>query len=260
MTNQTNIDANVPYLNVKTYKSLYFYMQSVHILKLIMKVRKSVANTNKNSLLMFSEKLPREVDELPSSFRQNHLKRKSFISEFSIDRIHSLHKPVAIVWTKLFTGSSYFGRWNQFGFNGHGIYRFPDGLTYDGELKDGHFHGDGTLTFPDGNEIIGSWEKGVNQYMSLRFLDRLMFKEKDWDYCMSPDRRCVSCACVANLEVLTTRDICHRLATPWTSSRSCHRLDDTRCTRITAMPKMGRLDITILARVTTIRKPSVCTN
>lgn len=178
------------------------YIQSVQILKFIMKVRQSIANPNKNSLMMFSDKLPHEISEFTSKFRQHHLERKSYASSV-YDRAHSARsQTVPIVWTKMCTGSSYFGRWNQFGFNGHGIYRFPDGLTYNGELKDGHFHGNGTLTFPDGIEIIGSWEMGVNQYMSLRFLDGLMFKETDWDYCIQPDRRCV---CVCAMLVLRIR-------------------------------------------------------
>lgn len=143
-------------------------------------VRQSIANPKKNSLVMFTKPLPDEISE-----------RKSKHASHS-DRPQTERKSVPIVWTKMCTGSSYFGRCNQFGFNGQGIYRFPDGrTTYQGELKDGHFHGHGKLTYPNGNVINGYWEMGVNKFMKLRFADGLMFEETDWDYCMPPDRRYV---------------------------------------------------------------------
>lgn len=45
--------------------------------------------------------------------------------------------------------------------NGHGIYTFPDGSTYEGEWKDGKEHGQGTWTLPDGSKSVGEWKDGL---------------------------------------------------------------------------------------------------
>lgn len=91
--------------------------------------------------------------------------------------------------TKLFTGSTYNGTWNQFGFNGIGTYRFPDGVEYDGQLHNGQFHGNGTLTYANGTMISGHWRHGLSTHLSLQFADGLMFRERDWNYCVGRDKR-----------------------------------------------------------------------
>lgn len=92
-------------------------------------------------------------------------------------------------WTKLCTGNEYIGAWNQFGFNGHGAYRFADGLVYEGNLKDGNFHGAGKLIFTSGSRIQGYWENGINKHMHYVYADGLEYKGKNWDYCVPPERR-----------------------------------------------------------------------
>lgn len=91
--------------------------------------------------------------------------------------------------TKLFTGSTYRGSWNQFGFNGLGTYRFPNGVEYDGYLNNGHFHGIGTLMYPNGTVITGEWRRGISTHKSLQFQDGLAFNEKNWSYCGKLDKR-----------------------------------------------------------------------
>lgn len=219
-----------------------------------MKVRQSIVNPNKNSIMMFTEKLPYENVERSSDLQMHRKPYMSSAQSCTLDR--QRNTPKKLVWTRMCTGSSYYGHWNQFGFNGHGIYRFPDGLTYDGELKDGHFHGEGTLTFPDGNVIMGHWEMGINTYMNLRFVDGLEFKETDWDYCMSPDRRYSWLLHMWPLVVLTT----YCLGSPWTSSMHWPRLATTPSIRNTTMPTTFLPATTTPARVSTIRSLTVFTN
>lgn len=92
--------------------------------------------------------------------------------------------------TRLCTGSTYAGGWNQFGMNGLGRYTFPDGVVYDGHINKGHFHGIGKLTYPNGGTIQGIWKRGVGSGFQYRFADGLQFKERNWKYCSQDgDRR-----------------------------------------------------------------------
>lgn len=100
----------------------------------------------------------------------------------------SLLLPDRLKWTRLITGILYYGRWNQFGFDGPGLYRFTDGLIYDGNLKDGHFHGNGKIKFPNGDEIDGTWNMGKNVNMTFKFADGLVFNKEDWEYCQKDHR------------------------------------------------------------------------
>lgn len=92
--------------------------------------------------------------------------------------------------TRLCTGSTYDGGWNQFGMNGQGKYTFPDGVVYEGHISKGHFNGIGKLTYPNGSTIRGVWKKGVGTGFQFRFPDGLAFKETNWKYCTpESDRR-----------------------------------------------------------------------
>lgn len=66
----------------------------------------------------------------------------------------------------------------------------PHGVTYDGDFNDGTYHGEGTLTYPTGVIVQGTWEKGKNiAIKSIRFADGLKYKEHDWEYLSTSDRR-----------------------------------------------------------------------
>lgn len=93
--------------------------------------------------------------------------------------------------TKLMTGCTYQGSWNQLGMNGCGRYVFPDGMIYTGNLRDGQFDGRGELTFGSGARIEGVWSRGTNVRMEYIFADGLRFRTENWKYCSKPDRRYV---------------------------------------------------------------------
>ena len=42
--------------------------------------------------------------------------------------------------------------------NGHGIYKYSQGIEYEGQWKNGHLNGKGVLTYPDGSKYVGEWK------------------------------------------------------------------------------------------------------
>lgn len=162
-------------------------------------------STEKN--INYTDMLKKVTSHSQSQFEQNRTMQSILLaagaasassSENSLDKPyedpHEQEKrlaqlPDTAVWTKLCTGNSYYGRWNQFGFEGFGLYRFMDGLLYEGTLRMGRFHGAGTLHFPNGNRINGFWQHGLNRHMRFQFSDGLAFKEYDWQYLEPEDRR-----------------------------------------------------------------------
>ncbi|EER03984.1 MORN repeat protein, putative [Perkinsus marinus ATCC 50983] len=72
---------------------------------------------------------------------------------------------------------------------GRGKYTFPDGTVYSGTFLNGEFHGEGRLTFPHGGAFIGQWQKGIAVDGEYVFKDGLVFKDEDWGYLCSGDRR-----------------------------------------------------------------------
>lgn len=115
-----------------------------------------------------------------------------FKSELELKGPLDRQKKVVPRWTKLCTGSTYYGEWDQFGINGPGLFRFSDGLLFDGTLKNGHFHGHGSLFYTNGVTISGTWKRGVNVKRQLVFRDGLKYSENDWGYCKHSDRRYTS--------------------------------------------------------------------
>ncbi|XP_072932560.1 MORN repeat-containing protein 5-like [Epargyreus clarus] len=87
------------------------------------------------------------------------------------------------------TGSQYEGTWDMLGMSGYGIYTFSNGVIYAGEFDDGVFHGEGELQYPSGAILRGKWQRGQLVQRTLIFADGLEYKETDWDYCRTPDRR-----------------------------------------------------------------------
>ncbi|XP_050307988.1 uncharacterized protein LOC126744569 [Anthonomus grandis grandis] len=87
------------------------------------------------------------------------------------------------------TGSKYIGEYNQLGFCGKGIYRFPHGVIYDGHFnRRGDFHGTGILIYPNGQRIEGIWRHGKMVKGGTYFVS----KDEgtlDNQYCKMPDRR-----------------------------------------------------------------------
>lgn len=65
------------------------------------------------------------------------------------------------------------------------------GAIYEGEFEDNVFHGEGILKYPNGVSIHGTWCKGVllDSSSTLLFADGVVFREHDWQYCKSQDRR-----------------------------------------------------------------------
>ncbi|XP_022828284.1 MORN repeat-containing protein 5-like [Spodoptera litura] len=87
------------------------------------------------------------------------------------------------------TSSQYEGTWDILGMSGQGTYTFPNGVTYKGEFDDGVFHGKGALHYANGMVLHGRWENGTMVERTLLFSDSLEYAEKDWKYCIPPDRR-----------------------------------------------------------------------
>lgn len=143
--------------------------------------------------------------QLPSQLFQHSADDRSLVrlhrsTESSDDRMpdqlvsitgdHQVPKMQQRATTRLFTGSTYHGTWNQFGFNGQGTYRYAgSGVEYDGHFSNGHFHGHGTLTYQNGTKIHGYWHMGNASQLSLQFSDGLLFSETDWLYLTERDRR-----------------------------------------------------------------------
>ncbi|XP_014672667.1 PREDICTED: MORN repeat-containing protein 5-like isoform X2 [Priapulus caudatus] len=88
-----------------------------------------------------------------------------------------------------YLGSKYTGDRKNGRLEGAGEYTFATGTIYKGQLKDGMFHGHGTLHFPNGCKCEAQWENGRVSDRDYTFTDGLKFKEHDWSYCTTNDRR-----------------------------------------------------------------------
>uniref|UniRef100_A0A2H1VUU8 MORN repeat-containing protein 5 n=3 Tax=Spodoptera frugiperda TaxID=7108 RepID=A0A2H1VUU8_SPOFR len=119
-----------------------------------------------------------------------HLMRKFSDSRKEQSKTGPLDIPQAARLTKYFpTSSRYEGSWDILGMSGYGTYTFPNGVTYEGEFDDGVFHGKGELHYENGMVLRGRWENGTMVERTLLFNDSLEYDEKDWKYCIPPDRR-----------------------------------------------------------------------
>nr|XP_017528546.2 MORN repeat-containing protein 5 isoform X1 [Manis javanica] len=82
--------------------------------------------------------------------------------------------------------------WRRIGsirMEGKAEYILPNKTKYIGEMKDGTFHGPGTLYFPSGSRYDAIWKNGLVVKGTYTFSDGLQYKEKNWYYCDSYDRR-----------------------------------------------------------------------
>lgn len=69
------------------------------------------------------------------------------------------------------------------------------GITYEGNFLEGSFDGAGTMFFPKnesgggGGRFVAKWKNGKLVKGTYFFEDDLEYKNKDWQYCTSADRR-----------------------------------------------------------------------
>ena len=62
-----------------------------------------------------------------------------------------------------------------------GLYRFPDGATYEGGYKDGKRNGQGTFTLPDGSRYVGEFRNGNrNGYGIFYLTDGSILYDGNW--------------------------------------------------------------------------------
>jgi len=72
---------------------------------------------------------------------------------------------------------------------GVGTYTFPNGVVYRGQFHKGEFHGEGSLVYPNGGQYKAKWERGYATQGGYIFSDGLEYKDTNWKYVSSSDRR-----------------------------------------------------------------------
>ncbi|KAF4662983.1 hypothetical protein FOL47_005976 [Perkinsus chesapeaki] len=72
---------------------------------------------------------------------------------------------------------------------GEGEYTFPNGTIYRGHFVNDEFDGEGSLIFPDGGTFVGTWQRGIAVDGKYFFGDGLEYKDSNWEYIVSNDRR-----------------------------------------------------------------------
>lgn len=157
-----------------------------------MHIRKSILRQPLNVKLVTEKKNPKSNSQTASMSSASDGpqtmpdRQSSEVTTFSTQNNDNTLHFYDIEPTRLCTGSTYDGGWNQFGMNGRGRYTFPNGVVYDGYISQGNFNGIGRLTYPNGNTIRGVWKKGVGTGFEFCFADGLVFSENNWKYC-TPD-------------------------------------------------------------------------
>lgn len=127
-----------------------------------------------------------------ASDRPSPIRQSSDFTSFSTHHYDNTNIFYEYEPTRLCTGSTYDGGWNQFGMNGRGRYTFPSGVVYEGQISQGHFNGIGKLKYPNGSTIRGLWKKGVGTGLEYTFADGLVYNTTNWKYCTpDSDRRYV---------------------------------------------------------------------
>lgn len=145
-----------------------------------------------------------------------------------------------------------------------GQYQFPDGMVYEGGMCNGRFNRAGKLLFKSGARIQGEWLDDACVNSEYIFSDGLKFKEANWKYCTSLDRRCIPLITYTHSTPLLSESLCDcDFCLPTDTMRKL--LIARRSAHIPSHPSdtvhpRCQPDAITPERVTTIRRQSACTD